>query len=49
MGVNEIHQGGMTVFDIKSLEELQKYSIRTDNHCFGCTAGMGSSWQGTTA
>lgn len=42
-GVNGIHQGGVTVYDVKTLDELQKYSIRTDNHCFGCTAGMGSS------
>jgi radical SAM/Cys-rich protein len=33
----------LTVFDVESLEELQKHEIRTDNHCFGCTAGMGSS------
>jgi hypothetical protein len=32
-----------TVFDIDSLEDLQDINIRTDNHCFGCTAGMGSS------
>jgi len=40
---------GMTVFDIDSFEKLQGQAILTDNHCFGCTAGMGSSWQGTTA
>jgi Protein of unknown function (DUF3641)/Radical SAM superfamily len=47
----------MTVFDIQSLDDImqlqQKSStttkIRTDAHCFGCTAGMGSSCQGTTA
>ena len=33
----------LSVFDIKSLESLQDSAIRTDNHCFGCTAGMGSS------
>jgi hypothetical protein len=43
MGVDDIHEGGVTVFDVKSLDELQKYAIRNDNHCFGCTAGMGSS------
>lgn len=31
----------LSVFDIQSLTDLQKYSIRTDNHCFGCTAGSG--------
>lgn len=32
-----------TVFDITSLNDLADVRIRTDNHCFGCTAGMGSS------
>lgn len=39
---------GLTVFDIDSFD-LREHKIRTDNHCFGCTAGMGSSCQGTTA
>jgi len=34
---------GKTIFDISSLDELKKHDITTDNHCFGCTAGMGSS------
>lgn len=34
---------GKTVFDISSLDELKKHAITNDNHCFGCTAGMGSS------
>lgn len=38
-GVN----GGMTVFDMESLTDLLEYKIHNDNHCFGCTAGMGSS------
>jgi len=34
----------LTVFDVDDLgESLAKYAIRHDNHCFGCTAGMGSS------
>lgn len=45
---DEFFQGGLSVFDVESLSELTSYSIRTDNHCFGCTAGMGSSCQGTT-
>lgn len=32
----------LTVFDIESFD-LREYGIRSDNHCFGCTAGMGSS------
>ncbi len=30
-------------------QALQDRLIRTANHCFGCTAGAGSSCQGTTA
>jgi hypothetical protein len=43
VGVDSIHRGGRTVFDIQSLDDLMDAPIRTDNHCFGCTAGMGSS------
>jgi len=43
VGVDSIHRGGKTVFDIDSLADLMEERIRTDNHCFGCTAGMGSS------
>jgi radical SAM/Cys-rich protein len=39
---------GLTVFDVSNLEELSSRPIRTDRHCFGCTAGMGSSCQGAT-
>jgi len=35
--------GGRTVFDIESTDDLLKIRVKTDNHCFGCTAGMGSS------
>ena len=31
----------LSVFDIESLADLGEYSVRTDNHCFGCTAGSG--------
>ena len=34
---------GLTVFDINSTDDLLKIDISNDNHCFGCTAGMGSS------
>lgn len=43
IGSNEAYAGGKTVFDISSLSELEFEPIRNDNHCFGCTAGMGSS------
>ncbi|KAL3826989.1 hypothetical protein ACHAXA_000053 [Cyclostephanos tholiformis] len=31
----------LSVFDIESLMDLGEYSVRTDDHCFGCTAGSG--------
>lgn len=37
-----------TIFDF-DLENLAKRRITTDNHCFGCTAGSGSSCGGTVA
>ena len=49
---SESRRRPLTVFDISSLDDiiLQQYQkIRTDVHCFGCTAGMGSSCQGATA
>ena len=33
----------LSVFDIDSLALGADVAIRMDNHCFGCTAGMGSS------
>mmetsp|Transcript_16538 Transcript_16538/g.37970 ORF Transcript_16538/g.37970 Transcript_16538/m.37970 type:complete len:86 (+) Transcript_16538:2-259(+) len=36
-------ESALTIFDVDSLSELMDYTIRNDNHCFGCTAGMGSS------
>jgi hypothetical protein len=38
----------VTVFDIENTNDLMKWKINTDRHCFGCTAGFGSSCQGTT-
>jgi len=43
VAVDGIHQSGVSVFDMQTLADMSKYKIRTDNHCFGCTAGMGSS------
>ncbi len=47
-------QGGgsgrpLTVFDLQSLSELTGRPIACDNHCYGCTAGSGSSCQGAVA
>jgi radical SAM/Cys-rich protein len=38
-----------TVWDIDSLSELHHRRIATDGHCFGCTAGAGSSCGGALA
>ena len=32
-----------SLFDLQTLQELEKVGTSTDNHCFGCTAGQGSS------
>ena len=32
-----------TVWDVDSLDALTGEGVNTGNHCFGCTAGMGSS------
>ncbi|XP_064634939.1 uncharacterized protein LOC135492402 [Lineus longissimus] len=33
----------LSVFDIEKCDDLHGRMIQNDNHCFGCTAGMGSS------
>ena len=35
-----------TVFDIESLNDIVENDIYFDLHCFGCTAGSGSSCSG---
>jgi len=37
---------GVTLWDLHSLEELEDAGIVTAAHCFGCTAGAGSSCRG---
>ena len=34
---------GATIFDIKDVRDLVDIDVAVDNHCFGCTAGAGSS------
>ena len=36
----------LTISDVH-LKDLEGFQILTDNHCFGCSAGTGSSCQGT--
>ena len=38
-----------TIWDIGSLSDLQRDPIALDNHCYGCTAGAGSSCGGSLA
>lgn len=38
-----------TVWDVASLQELGSNAIATAGHCFGCTAGAGSSCSGALA
>lgn len=35
-----------TIWDIASFSELANREIATEDHCFGCTAGAGSSCGG---
>ncbi|XP_071955817.1 uncharacterized protein [Antedon mediterranea] len=37
-----------SIWDINSTSDIEDLRIVTDSHCFGCTAGLGSSCQGTT-
>lgn len=39
--------GGKTIWEIDSFAELAHNKIATDSHCFGCTAGAGSSCGGS--
>ncbi|XP_022088369.1 uncharacterized protein LOC110978040 isoform X1 [Acanthaster planci] len=47
--MSERSSSAPSVWDIESTDDLVGLRIVTDNHCFGCTSGMGSSCQGTTA
>jgi len=35
--------GVSSIFDLSSFEDLIQSPISTGSHCFGCTAGVGSS------
>jgi hypothetical protein len=39
----------LTIFDLNDLRELGGAPIATGAHCFGCTAGAGSSCSGAIA
>jgi radical SAM/Cys-rich protein len=36
----------LSIWDVKCLDELTGWEVRTASHCFGCTAGAGSSCGG---
>ena len=38
-----------TIWDIESLDDLNQGIIAVENHCYGCTAGAGSSCGGALA
>jgi len=41
------NHNNLTVWDIQSFDDLEGHGIATDRHCFGCTAGVGSSCGGS--
>ncbi len=43
----DLEGGRRTIFEIENLGELAGTAIRTARHCFGCTAGAGSSCGGS--
>jgi hypothetical protein len=43
----EAEHGPRTIWDVASLDALAGARIATGRHCFGCTAGAGSSCGGT--
>ncbi len=46
----EMHADGpATLFEVDDLGSLEGRIVRTDRHCFGCTAGAGSSCGGALA
>jgi len=38
----------LSIFDIDRTDDLLQHKVQVDSHCFGCTAGKGSSCQGAT-
>jgi radical SAM/Cys-rich protein len=51
LGMNTVRSGDkkkLTVFDIDSANDLLHDEIAFGRHCYGCTAGSGSSCQGAT-
>ena len=49
MPTHLIHSSRPTIWDIESLDVLREGTIAVENHCYGCTAGAGSSCGGALA
>ena len=49
MPIVDTRRRALTIFDIDDLRELSGARIATGSHCFGCTAGAGSSCSGSLA
>jgi radical SAM/Cys-rich protein len=50
LGMSSVPGGmGLTIWKLDSFSGLSGQRIRTGSHCFGCTAGAGSSCGGTLA
>jgi radical SAM/Cys-rich protein len=41
--------GPSTIWDLARVDEIERLKVATGSHCFGCTAGAGSSCGGTIA
>lgn len=48
LGMTIMNGKAQTIFNF-NIDEIQNRKIRFDSHCFGCTAGSGSSCGGATA
>jgi len=44
-----LETGPRNIWDLNRIEQLDQQPIATDSHCFGCTAGAGSSCSGALA
>ena len=42
----DLHAGHLTVWDVEKYGQLSEQRVSTGSHCFGCTAGSGSSCGG---
>lgn len=43
---NQKNKQNLTIWDIESFSDMKDAHIATERHCFGCTAGSGSSCGG---